>query len=207
MGIGRMGQVFLHESGAAAVSHLELSGDCAWGGCHQLLPLAAELVWHRATHDRHSELGQLRQQNATRWFLNWAKNCQRLLICWQGSTVSLRMPPFCSRPIPAGLSAFSSTPSKFSYDALVLDYYKALRQLGTNVDIVFPQQDFSRYKLIVAPALLIVDQPLSAQTGCFREEWGNPGTDLSLWIQRPEQLGHTDHFARLAEANDRSSDS
>lgn len=62
--------------------------------------------------------------------------------------------------------------SKFSYDALVLDYYRALRQLGTNVDIVFPQQDFSRYKLIVAPALLIVDQPLSAKLDAFVKNGG-----------------------------------
>ena len=61
---------------------------------------------------------------------------------------------------------------KFKYNALVLDYYKALRQLRTNVDMVFPQQDFSRYKLIVAPALLIVDKQLSAKLDNFVKNGG-----------------------------------
>ncbi len=62
--------------------------------------------------------------------------------------------------------------NKFGYDALLLDYYKALRQLRTNVDIVFPEQDFSRYKLIVAPALLIVDRQLGAKLDGFVKNGG-----------------------------------
>ncbi len=61
---------------------------------------------------------------------------------------------------------------KFSYNALVLDYYRALRQLRTNVDMVFPQQDFSRYKLIVAPALLVVDRKLGAKLDAFVKNGG-----------------------------------
>ncbi len=56
---------------------------------------------------------------------------------------------------------------KFSYDKVALDYYKALRQLRINVDVVFPEQDLSRYKVIVAPALLIVDQQLSTKLTDF----------------------------------------
>jgi beta-galactosidase len=62
--------------------------------------------------------------------------------------------------------------SKFSYDALVVDYYKALRQLRTNVDVVFPQQDFSHYKIIVAPALLVVDRELGARLTDFVKNGG-----------------------------------
>jgi beta-galactosidase len=62
--------------------------------------------------------------------------------------------------------------SKFSYDALVNDYYKALRQMQTNVDLVFPQQDFSHYKVIVAPALLVVDRDLGARLTDFVKNGG-----------------------------------
>ena len=61
---------------------------------------------------------------------------------------------------------------KFKYNALVLDYYKALSQLRTNVDVVFPQQDFSRYKVIVAPALLIVDRELGTKLTDFVKNGG-----------------------------------
>ena len=89
----------------------------------------------------------------------------------QGSTVASDVAMLLS---PDSRWSFRVQPhtNKFSYDALAIDYYKALRQLRTNVDIVFPQQDFSRYKMIVAPALLVVDPALGTKLNDFVKNGG-----------------------------------
>ncbi|HEY6271969.1 MAG TPA: beta-galactosidase [Terriglobales bacterium] len=43
----------------------------------------------------------------------------------------------------------------FDYDRQLHAYYDALRRRGVNVDVVFPQSQFSRYKVIVAPSLFV----------------------------------------------------
>jgi beta-galactosidase len=65
------------------------------------------------------------------------------------------------------------------YDRQVINYYKALRQMRTNVDIVFPQQDFTRYKVIIAPSLLVVDHELTAK---LTEFVNNGGTLLLTFL-------------------------
>jgi beta-galactosidase len=49
---------------------------------------------------------------------------------------------------------------KFNYNQQLHLYYDAFRRLGINVDVLFPQGDFSGYKVIVAPGLFVVDKPL-----------------------------------------------
>ena len=48
----------------------------------------------------------------------------------------------------------------FNYNRQLGLYYAAFRRAGVNVDVVFPQSDFSGYKTIVAPSLFIVDKTL-----------------------------------------------
>ena len=46
------------------------------------------------------------------------------------------------------------------YFNLVYDNYRALRKLGLSIDILSPNEDFSAYKLVVAPGLLHMDEDL-----------------------------------------------
>ncbi|HTS71559.1 MAG TPA: beta-galactosidase [Terriglobia bacterium] len=49
----------------------------------------------------------------------------------------------------------------FEYDRQLHDYYDAFRRTGISVDVAFPQSDLSAYRILVAPALFVTDQPLS----------------------------------------------
>ncbi len=49
---------------------------------------------------------------------------------------------------------------EFNYDRQLHLYYDAFRRAGISVDVLFPQSDFSSYKIIVAPSLFVVDKPL-----------------------------------------------
>jgi len=49
---------------------------------------------------------------------------------------------------------------EFNYNRQLSMYYSAFRRAGISVDVVFPQSDFSAYKIIVAPSLFVVDQKL-----------------------------------------------
>ena len=44
----------------------------------------------------------------------------------------------------------------FQYDQLLLDYYRAFYNLGIPVEFVSPDDDLSCYKLVIAPALIMV---------------------------------------------------
>jgi beta-galactosidase len=50
---------------------------------------------------------------------------------------------------------------KFDYNQQLHLYYDAFRRLGLNVDVVFPQNDFTSYKIIAAPSLFVVDTALT----------------------------------------------
>jgi beta-galactosidase len=50
---------------------------------------------------------------------------------------------------------------KFDYNQQLHLYYDAFRRLGLNVDVLFPQSDFTSYKIIVAPSLFVVDKALT----------------------------------------------
>jgi beta-galactosidase len=44
----------------------------------------------------------------------------------------------------------------FDYQTLAFDYYRALREMSLDVDIVSPHADFSQYKLVVVPSLVVI---------------------------------------------------
>jgi beta-galactosidase len=60
----------------------------------------------------------------------------------------------------------------FNYNRQLGLYYGAFRRAGINVDVVFPQSDFSTYKIIVAPSLFVVDKTLVAKLTDFVREGG-----------------------------------
>ncbi|HMD84829.1 MAG TPA: beta-galactosidase [Terriglobia bacterium] len=61
---------------------------------------------------------------------------------------------------------------EFDYDRQTLRFYRALRQSRVNVDVAFPGSDFSPYKLIVAPSLLVVDSGLASKLDAFVKNGG-----------------------------------
>lgn len=60
----------------------------------------------------------------------------------------------------------------FDYNRQMRSYYAAFRRLGANVDVIFPGDDFSGYKVLVAPSLFVVDAPLAAKLTKFVEDGG-----------------------------------
>jgi len=60
----------------------------------------------------------------------------------------------------------------FNYNRQLGLYYAGFRRAGINVDVVFPQNDFSSYKILVAPSLFVVDQPLTEKLTAFVKNGG-----------------------------------
>jgi beta-galactosidase len=64
-------------------------------------------------------------------------------------------------PFTTGGSQWSPAPPAANYVTLVRQLHKVLYELNVGVDFVFPETpDFSRYKLLVVPALYIADDAL-----------------------------------------------
>ena len=55
----------------------------------------------------------------------------------------------------------------FSYNHQLSLFYSGFRRAGLSVDVVFPGSDFSPYKILVAPALFVVDRPLVEKLTTF----------------------------------------
>ena len=79
------------------------------------------------------------------------------------------------------------------YDQIdvLLDYYRALRERAQSVDIVDPSCDLSRYKLIVAPSLIVISRELGARL----EDYVRTGGHLLLG----PRAGMMDEFNALNE--------
>jgi len=60
----------------------------------------------------------------------------------------------------------------FDYNRQLGLYYAAMRNQGIGVDVVFPQSDFSAYKVIVAPSLFVVTKPLVEKLTDFVKNGG-----------------------------------
>ncbi|WP_322506723.1 beta-galactosidase, partial [Anaerolinea sp.] len=61
----------------------------------------------------------------------------------------------------------------FDYVALLLSYYRPLCQLNIPVDIISPDQSMEGYKLVLAPALTIVDEARIAHLKSFVDNGGH----------------------------------
>jgi beta-galactosidase len=58
----------------------------------------------------------------------------------------------------------------FDYNALVFGFYRALRQLGLDVDIVSPQAELDRHALVVVPTLVAVEEGFVRRVGASRAQ-------------------------------------
>jgi beta-galactosidase len=60
----------------------------------------------------------------------------------------------------------------FDYNKQLHAYYNAMRRQGLNVDVIFPQGDFTPYKVLVAPSLFVVAPALGAKLTEFVQGGG-----------------------------------
>lgn len=58
---------------------------------------------------------------------------------------------------------FNPFTQRYDQMQLLIDYYRALHQKTQSVDIITPEMDLSRYKLVVAPSLNIISPALAAK--------------------------------------------
>ncbi len=61
---------------------------------------------------------------------------------------------------------------EFNYNRQLREYYSAFRRLGVNVDVVFPGENLSHYRLIVAPSLFVADSELARKLVNFVRDGG-----------------------------------
>ncbi|WP_035053158.1 beta-galactosidase [Andreprevotia chitinilytica] len=59
----------------------------------------------------------------------------------------------------------------FDYQMLVFDYYRTLRQLGLDIDILPRDADFSGYKLVVVPSLAVMDDAMVERVRQSDAQW------------------------------------
>lgn len=99
------------------------------------------------------------------------KEVTRLTPLLRGSTVISKIALLVS---PDSRWAFDIQPTtkSLNYNRELLAYYSALRRRGLNVDVIFPQADFSRYRLIVAPLLFVTSPALTERLTEFVRRGG-----------------------------------
>jgi beta-galactosidase len=94
------------------------------------------------------------------------KELAKLTELLQGSKVVSSVAMLVS---PDSRWAFEIQPlvEDFHYDRQLHDFYDAIRRAGVSVDVAFPQSDLSTYRVVVAPALFVVDQSLADKLTAF----------------------------------------
>jgi len=87
------------------------------------------------------------------------KEIHRLTPLLEGSHVASSVAVLVS---PDSRWAFGIQPltKGFNYDLQLQAYYNAFRRRGVNVDVVFPQDSFAKYKVLIAPSLFVLDAAL-----------------------------------------------
>ena len=60
----------------------------------------------------------------------------------------------------------------FNYNLQLHLYYDAFRRAGISVDVLFPQSDFTPYKIIVAPSVFVLDKSLADKLASFAKNGG-----------------------------------
>lgn len=60
----------------------------------------------------------------------------------------------------------------FDYIKHMFSYYKALNKLGLTIDLVNPVADISKYKIVIAPALLMVNERIAKNLKAYAENGG-----------------------------------
>jgi beta-galactosidase len=78
--------------------------------------------------------------------------------------------------------------SRWSTTGHVLKYHKALKSLGSPVDVVDESADFARYPFLVAPAYQLADEKLAARWKKYAEDGGH--LVLTLRTAQKDRRGH-----------------
>ncbi len=76
------------------------------------------------------------------------------------------------------------------YLTVVARYYNALFRAGINVDLINPDADISRYKLVLAPDLVILPDERARRLITFVEEGGVLMTDARTGVKDEHNLTH-----------------
>lgn len=99
------------------------------------------------------------------------KELQRLTAVLDGAHVSSQVAMLVS---PDSRWAFHIQPltERFNYNRQLHAYYDAFRRRGMNVDVVFPQNDVSSYRVLVAPSLFVLDGALAEKLTEFARNGG-----------------------------------
>jgi beta-galactosidase len=99
------------------------------------------------------------------------KELQQLAPLLHGSTV---VSPVAVLNSPDSRWALQNQPGveSFQYDQQLQDFYDAFRRGGVNVDVAFPQTEFSAYRVIVAPALFVSNEALADKLHVFVKNGG-----------------------------------
>jgi beta-galactosidase len=99
------------------------------------------------------------------------KELARLTDLLKGSKV---VSPVALLVSPDSRWAFHIQPlvKDFDYNRQLRLFYSAFRRAGVSVDVVFPGSDFSPYKIVMAPALFVVDKPLVEKLTTFVKNGG-----------------------------------
>ncbi|MEM7211505.1 MAG: beta-galactosidase [Pseudomonadota bacterium] len=88
------------------------------------------------------------------------------------------------------------------YFALVFETYRALRRLGVNIDVVGPNTDLTRYRLVAAPGLMLVPDNVSNHPGLviFGPRTGAKTADFSIPQALPPGIDGLDARVTLVES-------
>jgi beta-galactosidase len=99
------------------------------------------------------------------------KEIEKLTAAVEGSRPASEVAMLVS---PDSRWAFHIQPltKNFDYNRQLKSYYAAFRRMGVNADVIFPGDDISNYKILVAPSLFVVDAPLAAKLSKFVEGGG-----------------------------------
>lgn len=77
-----------------------------------------------------------------------------------------------------------------NFHAAMNHYYRALFRAGVNVDMIKPAQDFSEYKVIIAPDLFIMPDELAKRLSAFVAAGGVLLTDCRSGVKDATNLCH-----------------
>ena len=109
---------------------------------------------------------------AYREVLELAEELQRVMPHIESSSAEAAVALLMDYDIVWALGDHPDPTNRISYWDVLFRYYEALFRIGVQIDVVHPRADLSRYKLVVAPMLYIVDEKVSRNLHSYVEEGG-----------------------------------
>lgn len=69
--------------------------------------------------------------------------------------------------------AYNHSANSFEYLLFIYEFYRAVVNAGINCDIIMPEDDFSKYKLVIAPAWRVIDEERAEKIKEYVKSGGN----------------------------------